>query len=96
MAVVIIDDKVTSEQRIANLNLSTDLRRIALWMVDGDEDLAKKFVEINKKKFQRDGSKIGKKKISVWMKRIGDSQKRDWKSAEDALTLSVLLKNRFG
>jgi len=78
------------------LNLSTDLRRIALWMVDGDEDLAKKFVEINKKKFQRDESKIGKKKISVWMKRIGESQKMNWRSAEDALTLSVMLKNRFG
>ncbi len=78
------------------LNLSTDLRRIALWIVDGDGVLAKKFIEMNKKKFQGDESEIGKRKISAWMMRIGDSQKRDWKSAEDALTLSVLLKNRFG
>lgn len=78
------------------LNLSTDLRRIALWMVDGDEVLAKKFIEMNRRKFREDESKIGKKRISVWMKRIGDFQKMDWKSAEDALTLSILLKNRFG
>jgi len=77
------------------LNLSTDLRRISLWLVDGDEVLANKFIEINRKKFEGDESEVGKRKISAWMKMIGDSQKRDWRSAEDALTLSILLKNRF-
>lgn len=78
------------------LNLSADLRRIALWMVDGDKALAKKFIEMSRKKFRGDENKIGKKRISVWMKRIGDFQNADRRSAEDALTLSVLLKNRFG
>lgn len=78
------------------LNLSTDLRRIALWMVDGDEILSNKFIEINKKKFQGDMTEVGKRKISVWIRRIGDFQKMNWRSAEDALTLSILLKNRFG
>lgn len=78
------------------LNLSTDLRRIALWLADGDEALAEKFIEINRKRFGDDTEEFGKKSVSEWIKRIGAYGDRGWKSAEDALTLSVMLKNRFG
>ncbi len=77
------------------LNFSTDLRRIAMWLQDGDEALAKKFIEINKKKFGADNREIGKRKISTWVYRVGDYAIRGDKSAEDALTLSILLKHRF-
>ncbi len=77
------------------LNFSTDLKRIALWLVDGDELLAKKFIEINQKRFGGDIEEVGKIKINEWLKRISSYEDRGWKSAEDALTLSVLLKNRF-
>ncbi|HLE49925.1 MAG TPA: hypothetical protein VI791_02195 [Patescibacteria group bacterium] len=74
------------------LNLSTDLRRIAVWLQDGDSALARKFIEIDKKKFGDDKREIGKKKISTWLDRVGVLGE---KSAEDALTLSILLKHRF-
>lgn len=77
------------------LNFSTDLRRIALWLSDGDETLAKKFIEINNTKFGQDTRIFGKRKMSEWLERISQYEKRGWKSAEDALTLSVLIKDRF-
>lgn len=77
------------------MNLSTDLRRIAVWLVDGDEKLAKKFIDINRRKFELDRSLFGKRELSVWIGRIEEVDIRGWQSAEDALTLSVLLKNRF-
>ena len=77
------------------LNFSTDLRRIASWLVDSDESLADKFIKINKMKFGKDRSVVGKRAIFEWLSRIEAYGVRGWKSAEDALTLSVLLKNRF-
>lgn len=77
------------------LNFSTDLRRIALWLADGDEPLAERFIEINKRKFGSDSKEFGKRKINEWLRRIDSYEERGWKSAEDALTLSVILKNRF-
>ena len=74
------------------LNFSTDLRRIAIWLQDGDIGLAKKFIGLNKKKFGSDDREIGKKKISTWLDRVGVMGER---SAEDALTLSILLKHRY-
>ncbi len=77
------------------LNFSTDMRRVAWWLSDDDESLAEKFITINKKKFGNDTTKFGRKGVDEWLRRIGDYKARGWKSAEDALTLSVLLKNRF-
>ncbi|OGD70439.1 hypothetical protein A3A84_03735 [Candidatus Collierbacteria bacterium RIFCSPLOWO2_01_FULL_50_23] len=77
------------------LNFSTDLKRIALWLADGNEPLADKFIEINKRKFENDNRVVGKKKVGEWLRRVSEYKARGWKSAEDALTLSVLLKNRF-
>ena len=77
------------------LNFSTDLKRIALWLADGDEPLAEKFIEINKRKFGEDTNELGRRKISEWLNRISAFRERGWKSAEDALTLSILVKNRF-
>jgi len=77
------------------LNFSTDMRRVALWLSDGDDSLAEKFITINKGKFGNVTRRFGKKGLDEWLRRIGDYKVRGWKSAEDALTLSVLLKNRF-
>ncbi len=77
------------------LNFSTDMKRVALWLSDGDESLAEKFITINKRKFGNDTRMFGKKMVNEWLGRIGAYKKRGWKSAEDALTLSILLKNRF-
>lgn len=77
------------------LNLSTDLRRISLWIQEGRVGLAEPFIEKSLLTFGKDRKIIGKKKIGEWLKRVADYKTRDWKSAEDALTLSVMLKNRF-
>jgi hypothetical protein len=66
-----------------------------LWLVYNYELFSHKFIEINKKKFGGSKEKFGKKKIDEWLGRISGYKERGWKSAEDALTLSVLLKNRF-
>ena len=44
------------------LNLSTDLRRIVIWLQDGDEALAKKFIEIDKKNLEMISEKLAKRK----------------------------------
>lgn len=77
------------------LNLSTDMRRIAWWLQKGDKVLADEFIAINKGKFGKDEKVIEGRKLSEWIKRIAEYEKRGWKAAEDALTLSVILKNRF-
>ena len=77
------------------LNFSTDMRRVAWWLSDGDESLAEKFITINMRKFGNDTRRFGRKGVDEWLRRIGDYRERGWKAAEDALTLSVLLKNRF-
>lgn len=77
------------------LNLSVDMRRIAWWLQKGNIVLADDFLGLTKKKFGDDEKLIEGRKLSEWMKRIADYENRGWKSAEDALTLSILLKNRF-
>lgn len=77
------------------LNLSTDLRRISLWIQEGRIGLAEPFIKGSLFKFGKDGEMVGNKKIGEWLHRIAEFEKRGWKSAEDALTLSVMLKNRF-
>ena len=47
------------------LNLSTDLRRIAIWLQDGDEALAKKFIEIDKKNLEMISEKLAKRKYRL-------------------------------
>lgn len=76
------------------LNLSTDLRRIAVWLQDGREKLAKPFIQSNLTKFARDERKVAGRKLNLWLKQVSLYHQRGWKSAEDALTLSVILKNR--
>jgi len=44
------------------LNLSTDLRRIAVWLQDGDSALARKFIEIDKKNLEMISEKLAKRK----------------------------------
>ncbi len=78
------------------LNLSTDLRRIALWLQTGNETLAEKFIQISLGKFGNDKEEICGRMVGNWLRRVAAHKSRGWKSAEDALTLSVVLKNRFG
>lgn len=77
------------------LNLSTDLRRIALWLQEGRLGLADKFIAANLRRFSGDKEQVGKRKIGEWLMGVGEYKKARLKAAEDALTLSVLLKNRF-
>lgn len=77
------------------LNLSTDLRRISVWIQEERISLAEPFIKICLRKFGGDRKIVGKKAVSEWLRRISAYKVRGWKSAEDALTLSVLLKNRF-
>lgn len=77
------------------LNLSTDLRRISLWIQEGRVGLAEPFIKSIMDKFGKDGRVMGKKRIGEWLGRVAAYKERGWRSAEDALTLSVMLKNRF-
>ena len=77
------------------LNLSADMRRIAWWLQKGNTTQADDFLKLIEAKFGDDEKLIEDKSISLWVKRIADHKKRGWKSAEDALTLSILLKHRF-
>lgn len=77
------------------LNLSADLRRIASWLQKGNTVLADDFISLCLKKFGNDNRKIENIELSKWLDRVAGYKTRDWKSAEDALTLSILLKNRF-
>ena len=77
------------------LNLSADMTRIAVWLHKGNTSLADDFLKLTKTKFGGDEKIIEGKRLSVWMKRVLEYKRRGWKSAEDALMLSVLLKNRF-
>lgn len=77
------------------LNLSVDMRRVAWWLQKGNTVLVDDFLVLTKKKFGDDERLVEGRKLSEWMKRIEDYKSRGWKSAEDALTLSILLKNRF-
>lgn len=77
------------------LNLSADLRRIAWWLQNENTELADDFIALSLKKFGNDDKKVENIKLSRWLQRVAEYKTRNWKSAEDALTLSVLLKNRF-
>lgn len=77
------------------LNLSVDMRRIASWLSKGNVVLVEDFLKLIKAKFGNDKQEVEGRKLSEWIKGVGDYKNRGWKSAEDALTLSVMLKNRF-
>lgn len=77
------------------LNLSVDMRRIAWWLQNGSTTLADDFIKLTRDKFGSDESLVEGRKLSEWITRVENHRVRGWKSAEDALTLSVLLKNRF-
>jgi len=78
------------------LNLSVDLRRISSWLQKGNTVLADDFIVANLKKFGNDDKKIENIELSRWLQRVASYKTRNWRSAEDALTLSIMLKNRFG
>lgn len=77
------------------LNLSVDMRRIATWLQKGNTILADDFIALTVQKFGGDNRKIENIELSEWLRRVADYKRRDWRAAEDALTLSILLKNRF-
>ena len=77
------------------LNLSVDMRRIASWLSKGNVVLAEDFLKLIKTKFGNDKQEVEGRKLSEWIKGVQAYKSRGWKSAEDALTLSILLKNRF-
>ena len=77
------------------LNLSADMRRIAWWLQKGNTVLADDFLKLTVAKFGNDDGIIEGKSLSEWLARVADYKNRGWKSAEDALTLSILLKNRI-
>lgn len=77
------------------LNLSTDLRRISVWLVTGRVSLAEQFLAKIMVNFGKEETVFGKKTLRIWLERIVNHAQYGWKSAEDALTLSILLKNRF-
>ncbi len=77
------------------LNLSTDLRRISVWLVEKRVKLAEPFIKKSLEAFGKNQKIVGKKKVGEWLRGIAAFRLRGWKSAEDALTLSVMLKNRF-
>lgn len=76
-------------------NLSADMRRIAWWLQKGNTVLADDFLKLTVAKFGNDESRIEGRSLAEWLKRVADYKRRGWKSAEDALTLSILLKHRF-
>ena len=76
------------------LNLSTDLRRISDWIVNGDIDIAQKFINICREKYSDIPQKIGSYK-NIW-KEIDKIEKLEGgkdKAAERASTASVILLN---
>ncbi len=77
------------------LNLSADMRRIAWWLQKGNLVLADDFLKLTLSKFGNDEKLVEGKSLSEWLRRVADYKKRGWKSAEDALTLSILLKHRY-
>lgn len=73
------------------LNLSTDLRRISLWIVREQDDMVAIFMPRLLAKFGDDARVEGKKPVSEWFKRIKNYKKNRLKAAELALTLSSIL-----
>ena len=76
------------------LNLSADMRRIAWWLQKGNTVQADDFLKLTMNKFGADERVIEGRSLAKWLKRVADYKRRGWKSAEDALTLSVFLKLR--
>ena len=73
------------------MNLATDLRRVCLWIFKGSDDLADKTLEKNIKMYQNLNLRIGKVMIDDWLKMIIKRVGGREKSAERALTASVIL-----
>ena len=73
------------------LNLSTDLRRIAWWLQQGDVKAADQFLSRIPERYPLKNNEVyGKKSLSEWFAVI--NRKDNNHSAESALTLSQLLQ----
>lgn len=71
------------------LNWSTDLRRIALWLQKGNVSIAKTFIKRGKSLYPN-GKNVGGRNWEWWLKEIN---REDYlKAAERALTWSLLLR----
>jgi len=73
------------------LNLSTDLRRISLWLMEGQDDMVAIFMPRILAKFGRDRAIRGKKAVADWLGEIGRYKEERHKAAEKSLTLSSIL-----
>ncbi len=73
------------------MDLATDLRRVSLWIVRGSDELANKILEDDLERYEDLKIKIGKVSIGEWLRMILDRVGGKDKSAERALTASVIL-----
>ncbi|MBI3283101.1 hypothetical protein HYZ70_03440 [Candidatus Curtissbacteria bacterium] len=77
--------------RLDYLNLSTDLRRISQWLMDGQDDMVVIFMPRIRAKFGNDKLVVGKRSISKWLGEVERFQNERKRAAEMALTLSSIL-----
>ncbi|MEA3355611.1 MAG: hypothetical protein U9Q63_03975 [Patescibacteria group bacterium] len=78
------------------LNLSVDLKRVCSWILQGSDDLVSKTLERDIKMYGGLDFKIGKVEIGEWLWLIKKSVGGRERSAERALTASVILASQVG
>jgi len=74
--------------------ISTDLRRISYWKIQGQDDLANRFLDANLQKYANLEARIGKLSFQDTLQKIKTLDER--KAAELAMTASIILQNRSG
>lgn len=73
------------------LNLSVDLRRICIWILRGNDELVDSMLEKDMKMAKNLEVKIGRETIQSWLMMIKDRVGGRERTAERALTASVIL-----
>ena len=74
------------------MNLSTDLRRVSLWILSKSDELANNVLKRDIDMYKNLDIKIGRVSIDNWLKIILDRVDGREKAAERALTAAVILK----
>lgn len=75
-------------------NVSADLRRISYWIYDGRDNLADKFLSLDKEMLKGRDIKIGKSTLQKELKKITSGKEDRQKRSERALTVSLLLQHK--
>jgi hypothetical protein len=75
------------------LTLSADMRRVAWWLQMGNRGLADRFIDSNWQNFGEDKKMVGRKDLSLWLDLIKRRDGGEMRTAERALTLSLILRH---